>query len=79
MAACIFSKTKTFLTNATIFRIHGPFLFGATDKISIVTENIHKLPPVVVLRLRKHDCARFHRPIALEEVAKTLKTSRAGA
>jgi sulfate permease, SulP family len=37
---------------ATIFRIHGPFLFGATDKISVVTENIHKLPPVVILRLR---------------------------
>ena len=26
---------------ATIFRIHGPFLFGATDKIDVVTENIH--------------------------------------
>ena len=26
---------------ATIFRIHGPFLFGATDKISVVTENLH--------------------------------------
>src|SRR5208282_5065738 len=37
---------------ATIFRIHGPFLFGATDKIQAVTENIHKLPPVVILRLR---------------------------
>ena len=37
---------------ATIFRIHGPFLFGATDKISAVTENLHKLPPVVILRLR---------------------------
>src|SRR6266581_2122721 len=37
---------------ATIFRIHGPFLFGATDKISVVTENMHALPPVVILRLR---------------------------
>ena len=26
---------------ATIFRIHGPFLFGATDKISVVTQNMH--------------------------------------
>ena len=25
---------------ATIFRIHGPFLFGATDKIDVVTENL---------------------------------------
>src|SRR5258707_7066118 len=37
---------------ATIFRIHGPFLFGATDTIHVVTETIHRLPPVVVLRLR---------------------------
>jgi sulfate permease, SulP family len=29
---------------AAIFRIHGPFLFGATDKISVVTENLHTLP-----------------------------------
>jgi sulfate permease, SulP family len=41
---------------ATIFRIHGPFLFGATDKISVVTENLHKLPPVVIFRLR--NCTR---------------------
>src|SRR5207344_355195 len=26
---------------ATIFRIHGPFLFGATDKIWAVTEKLH--------------------------------------
>ena len=37
---------------ATIFRIHGPFLFGATDKIQAVTQNLHTLPPVVILRLR---------------------------
>jgi len=37
---------------ATIFRIHGPFLFGATDKINAVTQDLHTLPPVVILRLR---------------------------
>ena len=36
----------------TIFRIHGPFLFGATDKIDEVIQQIPKLPPVIVLRLR---------------------------
>lgn len=35
-----------------IFRIHGPFLFGATDKISVVIERIPDLPPIVILRLR---------------------------
>ncbi len=48
---------------ATIFRIHGPFLFGATDKISVVTENLHKLPPVVILRLAQHDSPRRYRPL----------------
>lgn len=35
-----------------IFRIHGPFLFGATDKINDVIARIPELPPIVVLRLR---------------------------
>ena len=35
-----------------IFRIHGPFLFGATEKLQPVTEDVESLPPVVVLRLR---------------------------
>src|SRR6202166_3355444 len=36
----------------TIFRIHGPFLFGATDKIDEVIERIDELPQIIVLRLR---------------------------
>ncbi len=54
---------------ATIFRIHGPFLFGATDKIDVVTENIHKLPPVVILRLRNMTALDATGLFALEEVA----------
>jgi SulP family sulfate permease len=57
---------------ATIFRIHGPFLFGATDKISVVTEKIHKLPPVVILRLRNMTALDATGLFALEEVAKQL-------
>jgi SulP family sulfate permease len=52
---------------ATIFRIHGPFLFGATDKISVVTENLHKLPPVVILRLRNMTALDATGLFALEE------------
>src|SRR4029077_2357813 len=33
----------------TIFRIHGPFLFGATDKIDEVTRRLSELPPIVIL------------------------------
>jgi sulfate permease, SulP family len=57
---------------ATIFRIHGPFLFGATDKISAVTENMHQLPPVVILRLRNMTALDATGLFAIEEVAKQL-------
>lgn len=60
---------------ATIFRIHGPFLFGATDKIALVTENLHQLPPVVILRLRNMTALDATGLFALEEVARTLKSS----
>ena len=61
---------------ATIFRIHGPFLFGATDKISVVTENLHKLPPVVILRLRNMNALDATGLFALEEVAKKLHETK---
>ena len=60
---------------ATIFRIHGPFLFGATDKINVVTEKVHELPPVVVLRLRNMNALDATGLFALEEVAQTLHAS----
>ena len=36
----------------TIFRIHGPFLFGATDKLTNLSANAGELTPIVILRLR---------------------------
>ena len=35
-----------------IFRIHGPFLFGASDKMEEVIRQMPELPPVIILRLR---------------------------
>jgi SulP family sulfate permease len=61
---------------ATIFRIHGPFLFGATDKISVVTENLHKLPPVVIFRLRNMTALDATGLFALEEAAKQLHATK---
>ena len=37
---------------ATVYRIHGPFLFGATDKFADILDELHTLPPIVILRLR---------------------------
>jgi len=61
---------------ATIFRIHGPFLFGATDKISVVTEKIHQLPPVVILRLRNMTALDATGVAALEDVAQQLHSTK---
>jgi SulP family sulfate permease len=60
---------------ATIFRIHGPFLFGATDKISVVIQNMHKLPPVVILRLRNMTALDGTGLYAIEEVARALQAT----
>jgi SulP family sulfate permease len=37
---------------ATVFRVRGPFLFGATDKFGEILNQIEALPPIVILRLR---------------------------
>jgi sulfate permease, SulP family len=60
---------------ATIFRIHGPFLFGATDKISTITEKMHELPPVVIIRLRNMTAIDATGVYALEEIARQLHAS----
>src|SRR5438445_8095064 len=60
---------------ATIFRIHGPFLFGATDKINAVTQDLHTLPPVVILRLRNMTALDATGLFAIEEVARQLHAS----
>jgi len=36
----------------TLLRIHGPFLFGTTEKLVEATINIDEFAPVVILRLR---------------------------
>ncbi len=36
----------------SILRVHGPFLFGATDKLTDVLATVETLAPVVILRLR---------------------------
>jgi SulP family sulfate permease len=65
-------QDKDIPSYATIFRIHGPFLFGATDKISSIVESIHSLPPVVIIRLRNMTAIDATGLFAIEEVAKQL-------
>ena len=60
---------------ATVFRIHGPFLFGATDKIHAVSERVDSLPAVVLLRLRNMTAIDATGLQALEDLADTIHAS----
>jgi SulP family sulfate permease len=58
-----------------ILRIHGPFLFGTTEKLAESTASLDKFPAVVILRLRNMtaiDATGLH---ALEEFSKRLRKS----
>lgn len=57
----------------TILRIHGPFLFGTTDKLVEETADLTRFAPVVILRLRNMtaiDATGLH---ALEVLCDRLK------
>jgi SulP family sulfate permease len=62
----------------TIFRIHGPFLFGTTDKIHHVLDRIETLTPVVIIRLRNMNALDATGLQALEYVADRLHASGRG-
>ena len=51
-------------------------MFGATDKINIVTRDLHTLPPVVILRLRNMTALDATGLFAIEEVAKQLHAGK---
>ena len=59
----------------TLLRIHGPFLFGTTEKLVEATANSKHSTPVVILRLRNMtaiDATGIH---AIETFAKRLTES----
>ena len=59
----------------TLLRIHGPFLFGTTEKLVEATANLEAFETVVVLRLRNMtaiDASGIH---AIETFAKRLRAS----
>jgi SulP family sulfate permease len=62
----------------TIFRIHGPFLFGATDKIEEIVHRLSELPPIVILRLRNMTAIDATGLQALENLADVIHDSGRG-
>ncbi len=57
-----------------LFRIHGPFLFGATDKLREIAVHPQDLPPVVILRLRNMTAVDGTGLSAIEELAADLRS-----
>jgi SulP family sulfate permease len=59
----------------SIFRIHGPFLFGATDKIETIVSRLSDLPPIIILRLRNMTAIDSTGIQALESLADRIHLS----
>jgi SulP family sulfate permease len=59
----------------TILRIHGPFLFGTTDKLQGVVDRIDELTPIVVFRLRNMTAIDATGLRALEDLTLRLRSS----
>jgi SulP family sulfate permease len=65
-------QDKDIPSNVTILRIHGPFLFGTTEKLAEATKDLAQFGNVVILRLRNMtalDATGIH---ALEQFADRL-------
>lgn len=68
-------QDKTIPPYVTILRIHGPFLFGTTDKLLQETSDMTQYAPIVILRLRNMtaiDATGMH---ALETLSDRMKSS----
>jgi SulP family sulfate permease len=59
----------------SIFRIHGPFLFGATDKVDVILDRLPNLPPIIILRLRNMTAIDSTGLQALEKLADRVHES----
>jgi SulP family sulfate permease len=59
----------------TILRIHGPFLFGATDKLTAQAEHISDFAPIVVLRLRNMTALDGTGLRAIQDFSDTLRAT----
>jgi SulP family sulfate permease len=60
---------------ATVYRIHGPFLFGSTDKFSEILDSLDVLPPIVILRLRNMTAVDATGLAAIRELADAVHAS----
>ena len=57
----IASRRTRYRLESPPFVFHGPFLFGATDKLDLIVDRVDELPTVVLLRTTEHDGYRRRR------------------
>jgi SulP family sulfate permease len=60
---------------AAVFRVHGPFLFGATDKFEEILRSMNDLPPIVILRLRNMTAIDATGLGAIQELADEVQST----
>lgn len=60
---------------AVVYRVHGPFLFGATDKFADILQELDTLPAIVILRLRNMTAIDATGLGAIRELADRLHAS----
>jgi SulP family sulfate permease len=68
-------QDKAVPSYVTILRIHGPFLFGTTEKLAAATADLVHVSPIVIIRLRNMtaiDATGLH---ALADLCRRLRAS----
>jgi SulP family sulfate permease len=68
-------QDKVIPSYVSVYKIHGPFLFGAADKLSAVTDHLDALQPVVILRLRYMTAIDATGLRAFEDLSDRLRAS----
>ncbi len=59
----------------SVYRVYGPLLFGATDGLQVITDHVHRLPSIVILKLRHVTAIDATGLRALEDLAGRLRRS----
>ncbi len=68
-------QDKPIPDDVTILRIHGPFLFGSTDQLLLLLDQLDTWPPIVVFRLRNMTALDATGLKALEDATDLLRKS----
>ncbi len=66
---------KDIPAEVAVYRVHGPLLFGTTDKILAVIDRLESMPPVVILKLRDMTAMDATGLQAIEDLVERVQSS----